>query len=793
MKKTIKRLLACALAVVMVLCAVPLSGDLLTVGAVSIPSDAVEFNGHYYKVYDQSLSWSDSAIECEKLGGHLVTITSEAENNFVFGEINKYKKKEYWIGCYREDRELHWVTGETFDYHKLSESELNADYPYIWIQIFSINCGYPSEEGTWDDMAEWQGYSYNGFVCEWDVPVKVLTSLTAFNGKDQITYSGEKQYSAKEIELSCEIFNRVESSSKKKYDTSLLIGYDCSFNKVSLKLPDTDILYFKKGLNKDCELNCNFDKPIKLQVGESAEISTSNAQALTTYKFVNEDFKLFVNPSYSWGANESKKVVPIEVCVYNGDTLVSSCTKKITFINPSTEKATQSKENAEKAAKNAASILDNTACAFNNQFLNQIFTKDQLLAIQCALQCKIAISAVPVSSYKSAGLSDKIIEKILSKAGVKRDWLGNAYTADIQISVSVDSEYGPLEILFSAPTTYYSFGSDNPYAGASFNLSYEVTGGKGKKNVPKANLSNDNIGYIGFASISNFTSSVKSVVMSELEAAFNLGYGDDYNKVCGCIFGDTFTEIISRTNLKSYSHMTWEAITFPSKQVSVRCPVDVYVYDAEGKQCAAVVDNEISQECEDMDIHVNGDEKYFTVYEGDYSFECIATANGQMTITVDEYANKNDIIRSVEFDNIVLDIGESYKAEITEDILDEEYQVVKSDDSVIMPDFDVVNIHQPQIVEVVETPATCVAEGQAHTECLVCGEAIDTYTISATGHTDTDHDGNCDTCGETLDAVKNCTHICHKTGFAGFIWKILRVFCKLFGIYKYCECGVKHY
>ena len=43
------------------------------------------------------------------------------------------------------------------------------------------------------------------------------------------------------------------------------------------------------------------------------------------------------------------------------------------------------------------------------------------------------------------------------------------------------------------------------------------------------------------------------------------------------------------------------------------------------------------------------------------------------------------------------------------------------------------------------------------------------------------------------DPSVNCSHICHKTGFMGFIYKIIRIFWKLFRIHQTCECGVKHY
>ncbi len=36
------------------------------------------------------------------------------------------------------------------------------------------------------------------------------------------------------------------------------------------------------------------------------------------------------------------------------------------------------------------------------------------------------------------------------------------------------------------------------------------------------------------------------------------------------------------------------------------------------------------------------------------------------------------------------------------------------------------------------------------------------------GHVDSDNDGICDSCGDTMPEVKNCKCVCHKSGFAGF-------------------------
>lgn len=128
---------------------------------------------------------------------------------------------------------------------------------------------------------------------------------------------------------------------------------------------------------------------------------------------------------------------------------------------------------------------------------------------------------------------------------------------------------------------------------------------------------------------------------------------------------------------------------------------------------------------------------------------------------------------------------------------------------------------------ITDKASTCIAEGSKHTECTECSEVIKTeaiaklsheyisvvtkancensgyttYTCSncsdsyvsdktpAIGHNYVD--GVCTACGESK--IDNCSHMCHKTGFMGFIWKIVRFFWKLFGMNPVCECGVAHY
>ena len=83
---------------------------------------------------------------------------------------------------------------------------------------------------------------------------------------------------------------------------------------------------------------------------------------------------------------------------------------------------------------------------------------------------------------------------------------------------------------------------------------------------------------------------------------------------------------------------------------------------------------------------------------------------------------------------------------------------------------------------------TCEKEGYTVYTCQ-CGDSYNSDVISANGHS---YNGDiCKVCGESK--VSNCDCNCHKDGFMGFIWKIIRVFYKIFGMNKTCACGIAHY
>ncbi len=71
-------------------------------------------------------------------------------------------------------------------------------------------------------------------------------------------------------------------------------------------------------------------------------------------------------------------------------------------------------------------------------------------------------------------------------------------------------------------------------------------------------------------------------------------------------------------------------------------------------------------------------------------------------------------------------------------------------------------------------------------------DAKDTVVDEGSKLVDTpDEPGTPDTPDEPADEA--CGHMCHKTGFMGMLWKIIRTFLKLFRMSPVCDCGAAHY
>ena len=151
--------------------------------APSIPAESVEFEGHHYCLIDDvALKWEDAKKHCEKLGGHLATITSEGEQNFLADLIKERgTKNSYWLGGFVNKIGMwNWVTDEKFTYTNWGPGQPDnylgkEDVLMMYRKPNPMNVS-SSPLGAWNDIRRdgecnhepFFGTENIGLLCEWD-------------------------------------------------------------------------------------------------------------------------------------------------------------------------------------------------------------------------------------------------------------------------------------------------------------------------------------------------------------------------------------------------------------------------------------------------------------------------------------------------------------------------------------------------------------------------------------------------------------------------------------------------
>lgn len=133
----------------------------------------ISYGGHTYGIYLQTapLSWTDAEAYCEKMGGHLATITSRKEQEAVASLLPMVKGGEsFWLGATDVDREgkWTWVTGEPFRYTNWGDRQPDMGFwnSEDYLGMVKVPHGF-GEFGEWNDFRLVDGYVC-GFLCEWD-------------------------------------------------------------------------------------------------------------------------------------------------------------------------------------------------------------------------------------------------------------------------------------------------------------------------------------------------------------------------------------------------------------------------------------------------------------------------------------------------------------------------------------------------------------------------------------------------------------------------------------------------
>jgi hypothetical protein len=153
-------------------------------------------NDHYYDAVSApaGISWSEALVAAFSAGGYLATITSSAENAFIYSNLVNnalYWNQEPggsnlgpWLGGYQTSdngsqaaANWAWVTAEAFSYTNWHSGEPN-NFTGIAENFLSFKCSPTSgcRSGQWNDLPDnisAFGTAVIAYVIEWDDPTSV--------------------------------------------------------------------------------------------------------------------------------------------------------------------------------------------------------------------------------------------------------------------------------------------------------------------------------------------------------------------------------------------------------------------------------------------------------------------------------------------------------------------------------------------------------------------------------------------------------------------------------------------
>ncbi len=216
--------------------------QIFTIEYVDLYSDETRvFNGKTYKYYNISMPWTQAHKFCEKSGGHLATINSADENEFILDMVKQYKKDYCWLGAtdYATENNWYWVKSEELTYNNWATSQPdNGNKEEHFMAMYTHN----DLAGQWNDISNNSNYHKNkiGFICEYENDINensyTPTKTFNYNGKEYEIYEDTVDWNtAKSIcdakgghlvtfsdtEENEVVFNAIQSVNKDSY----WIGY----------------------------------------------------------------------------------------------------------------------------------------------------------------------------------------------------------------------------------------------------------------------------------------------------------------------------------------------------------------------------------------------------------------------------------------------------------------------------------------------------------------------------------------------------------------------------------------
>ncbi len=153
-------------------------------------------SNHWYQRFDNSMSWYAAKSFCERRAGYLATITSQAENNFVWINLAFQSPNAggTWLGATNDKNGVYkWITGEQWSYvnwnagtGEPNNSDIvsgGSEHYLMFFPAFMISYE-PITPGSWNDIGVYnQGTLWNEGQANYPTAYRPVSTICEWGGQ----------------------------------------------------------------------------------------------------------------------------------------------------------------------------------------------------------------------------------------------------------------------------------------------------------------------------------------------------------------------------------------------------------------------------------------------------------------------------------------------------------------------------------------------------------------------------------------------------------------------------------
>ena len=339
---------------------------------------------------------------------------------------------------------------------------------------------------------------------------------------------------------------------------------------------------------------------------------------------------------------------------------------------------------------NAASVLNSISTAI--QFKQDLFSSDQMDQMRDFVNTWMAdlilARCVDRSDLKSK-IEDKVMSAWLQKLGYNLADVSNVTLKPTTIQavnyITMDTKSGkPVVIEFQINMFGFKFGDANGLP--TMATAYDMNGNAlDTATILPAyadvcaftqqlqKVAEDTIldGSKSMLSIFGVSAEATAEALSTelISKVVNGKYGKKvFKKVNASVVQKALGKLIEEGE-KYTSKKILKLVTNPPKDstwLGIRCPVDVKVYDRDGRLCGVIKDNKVDPSYNDIYMNVTGTQKNVYLVGNDYTVEITGTDQGTMDYIVTEFDEDGNQTRQIAYEKVKLTNGCKYNAYVPE-------------------------------------------------------------------------------------------------------------------------------